>query len=414
MRQSLRLLTISVCAAWLLCACGGMASVTIATPENAGADCPQVALPDAASLPDIAKLPDPFQKLDGTRISSKTQWRCRRAEIVQQAEAYIYGSKPGKPDSVTGTVTDTLITINVTHAGKSASFTVGVDLPAGAGGAKPHPAIVGFVGRNFNFPLPADLVKAENVATLHFDPYVVGAESGKRDHKTGVFYTLYGAQSRTGLLAAWSWGVSRVLDVIAQSGGHLLKVDAVGVTGCSRFGKGAFTVGMLDERIALTLPIEPGSGGVAIWRGVGQEGGQSANSAYGETYWLGDAFGAFTQRVAALPVDSHAMVALVAPRGLFVMDNPHIAHLAPKSAHIAALGGAEVYRALGAGDNISYISAVADGTHCKHRPEWTLALQQNIRKHLNTTGQDAGVIKAADRAQGDLAAWRDWTTPTLD
>ncbi len=54
-------------------------------------------------------------------------------------------------------------------------------------------------------------------------------------------------------------GVSRILDVIAASDGSVLAADAIGVAGCSRFGKGAFVAGVLDERIALTMPIESGT-----------------------------------------------------------------------------------------------------------------------------------------------------------
>ena len=128
---------------------------------------------------------------------------------------------------------------------------------------------------------------------------------------------------------AWAWGVSRIIDVIEQSGGSILRADATGVTGCSRFGKGAFVIGAFDQRIALTMPIESGSAGVPIFRGIPGEGAQSLSSAYGEQPWLGDAFGSFTGSPNRLPVDTHEMVAMVAPRGLFIMDNPHIANLGP-------------------------------------------------------------------------------------
>ena len=118
-------------------------------------------------------------------------------------------------------------------------------------------------------------------------------------------------------------------------------------------------VGVFDQRIALTMPIESGSAGVPIFRGIPGEGAQSLSSAYGEQPWLGDAFGSFTGNPTRLPMDTHEMVAMVAPRGLFIMDNPHIANLGPKSGSVAALGGAEVYKALGAGDNITYWSDVA-------------------------------------------------------
>ena len=63
--------------------------------------------------------------------------------------------------------------------------------------------------------------------------------------------------------------------VIEQAGGSILNADATGVTGCSRFGKGAFVAGAFDQRIALTMPIESGSAGVPIFRGIPGEGAQS-------------------------------------------------------------------------------------------------------------------------------------------
>ena len=105
---------------------------------------------------------------------------------------------------------------------------------------------------------------------------------------------------------------------------------------------------------------------------------------------------------------------MVAPRGLFIMDNPHIANLGPKSAHVAALAGAEVYKALGAGDNITYYSNVQNGTHCSMRPEWVTPLKNNIEKFLKKTGNAPGVINAGAGATGVLSDWIDWTTPTLN
>ena len=207
--------------------------------------------------------------------------------------------------------------------------------------------------------------------------------------------------------------MSRIIDVIEQSGGTILRPD-VGVTGCSRWGKGAFTVGVFDQRIALTMPIESGTAGVPIWRGVPGEGAQSLSSAYGEQPWFGDAFTSFTGAPTRAPIDTHALVAMVAPRGLLIMDNPHIANLGPRSGHVAALAGAEVYKALGAGDAISYHSNVQDGGHCALRPEWTTPLRNALQRFLKKTGTAAGAITARSTTTGNLTEWRDWTTPTLN
>jgi hypothetical protein len=312
---------------------------------------------------------------------------------------------------VSGTVSNDSISVDVSDAGNSTSFTVTVELPST--GSAPYPALVSLGGGFFGFS-HNELVKAEGVAIITYDPYVVGSESASRNSKGGAFYDIYGSDSSTGLLVAWSWGVSRIIDVIEQSAGDILKADAMAVAGCSRFGKGAFTVGAFDQRIALTIPFESGSGGVPIWRGIPGEGAQSPSSAYSETYWLGDVFESFTGNVAGLPVDTHEVVAMVAPRGLLILDNPHIANLGPRSAHVAALGGAEVYKALGAGENISYHSAVQSGSHCEARPEHEEPLRESVRKFLLKTGNEPGAITASGNASGNLADWADWDTPTLN
>ncbi len=390
---------------------GAVTVVVGATPEAAaaaveddGADCP---VPSSVPLTSNSKLPDPFKKLDGSRVSSTSDWRCRRAEIKELAERYVYGQKPAKPATVTGTVSSTNITVNVSDQGRSASFSASIQLPSGTG---PFPAVVVVGG------LGADTTTIRNAgaAIINYDPLAVGKEGTARNNKQGAFYTLYGSSSSTGILMAWAWGVSRIIDVIEQSGGNILKADALGVTGCSRYGKGAFVIGVFDQRIALTMPIESGTGGVPAFRSIaGESGSQPLSSAYSEQPWLGDAFSSFTGSPNTLPVDTHEMVGMIAPRGLFIMDNPHVDWLGARSGSVAALGGAEIYKALGAGANISYWSDVQDGTHCAVRSEWRTPLQQNIQKFLTKTGNSAGVFRISSSKSGNLADWRDWTTPTL-
>jgi len=399
-------LTVAGAATLLPRATPAQAAALAAAVEDEGANCPAPALPDAGSLPTEAKLPDPFKRLDGTRITTVADWQCRRNEIKKLAEKFVYGEKPAKPASVTGTVSSSSIAVNVAHNGRSSSFSARVELPSGTG---PFPAVVVLGG----FGADTAAIKAAGAAVINYDPYAVGKEGTPRTNKQGAFYSIYGASSSTGLLMAWAWGVSRIIDVIEQSNGSILRADATGVTGCSRFGKGAFVIGAFDQRIALTMPIESGSAGAPIFRGIPGEGAQSLSSAYGEQPWLGDAFGTFTGSPGRLPVDTHEVAAMVAPRGLFIMDNPHIANLGPRSASVAALGAAEVYKALGVQANLTYWSDVQDGTHCASRAEWRTPLQQHIQKYLLRTGTAAGTIRISSRAAGNLAEWRTWTTPTL-
>lgn len=77
--------------------------------ENPSADCEVGPLPSVGSLTASAKLPDPFKKMDGTRITNKSEWRCRREEIRKQALEFTYVEKPETPASaVSGNVSSSM------------------------------------------------------------------------------------------------------------------------------------------------------------------------------------------------------------------------------------------------------------------------------------------------------------------
>lgn len=387
---------------------GGTGPTGTFTEDDAeGCDAGTLPMPSANS-----KLPDPFKKADGTRITTKAEWRCQRHFLRKVMERYAYGEKP-IPDMVTGTVANDEVTVNVSHGGKSASFDVEVDLPSS--GSAPYPVIIGYLGFG-SISLNETFVKNQGVAIIKFDPFAVGQEGTGRPNKAGAFYTIHGStHGATGLLAAWAWGVSRIIDVLEADGDKLLKSTAVGVTGCSRFGKGSFVAGAFDQRIALGIPFESGTAGVPIFRGIGKlEQSQSLSSAYGEQPWFGDVFQPFVSNINNMPGDTHTTIGMYAPRGLLILDNPHIANLGPKAAHVAAQAGAEIYKALGAEANIGYISNVADGGHCSWRPEFEAPLKAAIDKHLHKKDGAAGAINPRSSATGNLAEWRDWTTPALN
>ncbi|TWT23247.1 topoisomerase [Luteimonas marina] len=362
---------------------------------------------EIAGSPD-AGLPDPFARADGSRIATRADWRCHRQALLRTAEAQVYGWKGPKPDRVTGTIADDRIDVTVSHAGREVSFSADLRLPEGPG---PHPAIIVVGGRA---GVDDGLLAGEGVARIDFVPTAVGAETGTSRARQGAFFDLYGEQVQgTGTLMAWAWGVSRIIDVVAQAGQGRLRVDAIAVTGCSRYGKGALAAGAFDERVALTIPIESGSGGVPAWRGVVAEGAQPPHSAFGEQPWLGDAFGAFANEVERLSIDQHEVLGLVAPRGLLVLDNPHVDWLGARFGHVSALAGAEIYRALGVAGNLGYHSAVADGTHCAWRSEWDVAARDAIRRHLRKAQADDLPIVAADGKAGSPEASWQWRAPEL-
>lgn len=388
-----------------------------ASVENTGSDCVVPPLPEPGQLPKQDTLPDPFRKLDGVRISKKSEWRCRRQEIAAQAQKYIYGQKPPKPDMVAGSVTNDEVSVDVAHAGKSIHFSADVVLPPGQG---PFPAIINLGPKNAfgGTRLGEGFLLEQGVAIIYYNHNELGKE-GKPEASRGLpnpglFYDVYGSDHSAGLLMAWAWGASRLLDVLQASGGGVIDAGRIGVTGCSRSGKGAFTVGAFDERIALTIAHETSTGALPAYRIVDVSDGAERTSwnFYGLN-WLANAFEPFVENATQLPIDSHEIVALVAPRGLLVLDNPHIAQFAAPASYAAVQAGAEVYAALGARDNLSYVSDIADEKHCAaDKPEYTEPLAQSIARFLKRDRDAPAVMRVSPKGV-DPRPWRDWQAPSL-
>jgi len=348
--------------------------------EDPGAGCPVTAtLPEYAALKADGKLPDPFMKLDGTRIKDKSEWKCRREEILKQLQKYIYGEKPiPAKGSVTGTVSTTKISVKVTEGSKTTSFDVSVNMN---GATAPAPAIISY-GAGASAPMGVAKITLTAIES-----------TGGTGGKTGPFYTFYGSNHPAGYMVAQAWQVSRIIDLLEQNPGTI-DPYRVGLTGCSRNGKGAFAGGVFDNRIALTIPCESGIGGTPALR-LKEQLDPGANStaewpfhAISYVRWLSevslgpfavsnDAAGDNTDR---LPVDMHEAMALIAPRGFYIVDNPGITNLDPKSAYVTGMAGKAIFKALGVGDNFAYQGA--GGTHCQWRSQYDASLKAMVDKFL--------------------------------
>jgi Glucuronyl esterase, fungi len=368
----------------------------------------------------ITELPNLFTNLDGTTMSKRSDWRCRRAELVKIVEKYIHGPKPGKPDTVTGTVSSTAINVSVTHMGKSTSFSVSVSLPTGTTG--PVPIIIGMGGSS----LDSTIVKGEGVATGTYDHQSIASETSR----SGKFTTIYGTGTGASAQVGWAWGISRVIDVLvaekAAGRNNIIDPTAVGITGCSRNGKAAFTVGAWDERIALGIPQESGTGGVSAFRvvntapkGPNNMPAQSLASAWSEAQgWFGTVFQTYTSgtKVNMAPGDTSSLVAMYAPRGLLVLDNSRIGELCSTCQHAASVAGQKLYAALGVGANISYNGGnpTDPHNHCTFYPATQGdPLKRAIRAHLTKTAAPDGRMEPQPAGTADLTKWVPWTAPAL-
>jgi len=388
--------------------------------EDCGSDCAIPALPAFSALTSNDKLPDPFLTIAGTRIGSLSEWQCRRAEIGAQIQTYEAGLKNSTgPGAVTGSISGKTLTVRVLDK----SFTVSITLPGGDG---PFPAIIGLDG--MSIPV-TDSLASLGVAQINFDTNKMGNQSGSRG--TGFFYDVNGDKS-VGALMAWAWGVSRVIDALEVTPDAKIDPKRVGITGCSRNGKGALMVGAFDERIVLTIPQESGSGGAASWRVSYAEdasfGGtmtnhkvQTLDSAYGEQPWFGTALQQFgtTANVNKLPFDHHHLMGMVAPRGLMVLENTDYQWLGVNSAATNVAAAQLIYQALGVTDNIGFSNS--GHTHCVPNSAEAPYVTAFIKKFLlDQTGTDTRVWNvsktafAGSNATIDKAKWIDWTVPTFE
>jgi hypothetical protein len=378
--------------------------------ENTGADCPKPPLLLVNQLPAIPSLPDPFAWGDGRgRMSSFSDWRYRRAEIGAQIQYYEIGEKPVRPDTISASYSGGTLTVIVTVKGKTLTLTSRVVLPTGTG---PFPAVIGM-----NSPtgsIPSTIFSSRNIAQITFSHNQVTTYSAPS--VTDPYYRLYPAfdPDNTGQYSAWAWGVSRIIDglELVQS---VLPIDLkhIAVTGCSYAGKMALFAGAFDERIALTIAQESGGGGATSWRYSQSEPSGTVEKIDNTDYnWFMNSMKQFSgDNVARLPEDHHELMAMCAPRALFVTANPDYTWLSNPSCYVCSKACQTVYNALGIADRFGY-SVVGGHAHCAVPGNQIPEIEAFVEKFL--LGNTSANTNIGDTPYTmDLSGWIAWSIPTL-
>jgi hypothetical protein len=313
-----------------------------------GADGFNPQAPNAANY-DEAKagtpqLPDMMRLNAGGRVKNSKDWDRRRREIVELFDREIYGRVP---------LTAPKITWNLVRAEKaseagfpvtrrwlegvadnsgwpqaSATISVRYTLPESPARV---PVMLSFgFPEGFKFPgppRPADPGPSytEQLLKRGWGYAVVVANSIQADNggalKTGVIGISLQGRPRGpedwGVLRAWAWGASRAREALAADA----KVDArrIGIEGLSRYGKAALVAMAYDPQFAIGFVGSSGAGGAALYRrNFGERMGNLA--AGGEYHWFAGNFLTYAgpKTEFDLPVDAHMLIALSAPRPLFL------------------------------------------------------------------------------------------------
>ena len=369
-------------------------------------------------------LPDPLVRADGKRITSSQQWlQYQRSAMLKLFADNVYGRMPGKPknmwfkvysidsNALQGKAIRKQVTIFFNSTASAPSMDLLLYLPRSA--KKPVPV---FIGLNFygNQTIHADsgihlstrwvmndekLGLVNNVAT--------GASRGKDaskwaveevinrgyglatayygdlepDHpdgwKTGVRTTMKRElsinENEWGAIGAWAWGLSRIMDYLETDAA----VDAkkVVITGHSRLGKACLWAAANDQRFAIVVSNNSGEGGAALSKRWFGETIEKINTSF--PHWFVAAYKQYNKHPELLPVDQHILLALIAPRPLYVASAAEDLWADPKGEFLSAKNAEPVYALFG-----------KRGLGVTEMPAVDQPVGETIRYHIRTGKHD--------------------------
>jgi hypothetical protein len=378
--------------------------------ENTGADCKvTTTFPDFSALKDIVNFPDPFLMEDGSRMTTKAQWACRRAEIINQIQHWETGTKPPPPaaSDVTATFSGATLKVVVKVGSKSVTLSSSITTPSGAG---PFPVVIRMDGSG---------VPMSGVASMSFTSSTLSSTFPGR---TETFWQLFPGDPTAGAFVGWAWGVSRLIDgLYLTKDQNKIDVKHIAVTGCSYDGKMALYAGVFDERITLTIPEEAGGGGEDSWRYMStmpsaSKPGATTNDRLEDiqaaqgTGWYSTRLKDFTNsNISKLPIDQHSLVAMIAPRAVLVCMNADVDRGGAEAGNASMLAASEVWKALGVPERVGWTIPHA-GSHCAWASSATSDVASFVDRFL--LGKTATNIQKSPYAPS-MTKWITWTTPTL-
>lgn len=371
---------------------------------------------DEAKIPAYT-LPDPLMSANGKQVTTAKEWEKLRAETYKIFETEVYGVAPLWKGQVRPSVVNTYeealsgtawmqeVKLTISNGTKEHSVWMLIYTPKGV---KKAPVFLGYNfngnhtvtddpnirladiwprqqadapvrgketerGNSFsNWQVKELISKGYGLATIYYCDVDPDFDDG---FKNGV-HALFGQSpdaSSWGSVAAWAWGLSRALDYLET----LPEIDAkkVAVFGHSRLGKAALWAAASDRRFAMAISNNSGCGGAALSKRIYGETVGSINRAF--PHWFCENFNKYNENEALLPVDQHQLLALIAPRPVYVASAQDDQWADPKGEFLSCVAATPVYKLLG-----------KEGFPATEMPAINTPIMGSIGYHIRTGGHD--------------------------